>query len=93
MAGADQCGRGRDAPSHAELPTQPVSQPRVEVDLNDDGDREEADDHRLRQDLLPLKPEEEHEGRQQGNEGDRLEGFQHPRQGVRAGGLQGRPPG
>ena len=54
-------------------PVQEVGQRRVEVDLDQDRDRQQRDDERLRDDLLALEAEEQHQGRQQRDERHRLE--------------------
>src|SRR3546814_8172828 len=70
---ADQRRRRRHAPCHPEPPTQPVSEPGVEIDMDQDRHREQRDDQRLRDDLFALKPEQQHERREQRDERDRPE--------------------
>ncbi len=61
----------------AELPVQQVGQPRVEVDLDQDRHRQHGDHQGLIQDLLPLEAEQQHQGGQQGGQGDGVEPGQH----------------
>src|SRR3546814_8585067 len=75
---ADQRRRRRHAPCHPEPPTQPVSEPGVEIDLDQDRHREQRDDQRLRDDLFALKPEQQHERREQRDERDRPEPSEQP---------------
>jgi len=50
---------------HAEGSIQPVSDPGIEIDLNDDRRRQQRDDERLLDDLLALESEQQHQRRQQ----------------------------
>ena len=76
VAGPDQ-GRGTgDAVLLTDRPVQPVGQGGVEEDLDQDGDRQHRDDQRLLEDLLALKGEQQHQGRQQGDDGGMPQGRQ-----------------
>ena len=43
---------------HAERAVEPIGNPRIEIDLDDDGHREQRDDQRLPDDLLALESEQ-----------------------------------
>src|SRR5215207_6943919 len=57
-----------------------IGKPRIEIDLDEDRHRQHGDDQRLPEDLLALEAEQENERRQQGEERDRLQAGQDPRQ-------------
>jgi hypothetical protein len=68
---ATQCA----SPSRA---VEQIGQPGVEIDLNQDRNRQQRDDQRLGDDLLALEAEQQHQGRQQRDERDRAEPVEQP---------------
>ena len=54
-------------------PVELVGNAGVEINLNHDRDGEERDNERLPHDLLALKPEQQHERRQQRDQRNRLQ--------------------
>ena len=65
-----------------------IGQPGVEVDLDEDRHGEERDDQRLRQDLLPLKAEQQDERSKQRQQRSRLKPIEKALQGLIAAGRQ-----
>ena len=70
---ATQCASPRGA-------IEQVSQPGVEIDLDQDRHRQDRDDQRLCQDLLALEAEQQHQRGQQRHQRDRLQRGQEPRE-------------
>jgi MFS transporter, DHA2 family, multidrug resistance protein len=73
VARADQGGGAGDAMLLARGPVQDVGEPSVEVDLDQDWDRQERDDEWLRQDLLALESEQEDQRGQKRHQRERLQ--------------------
>ena len=73
VAGADQGGGRRHAMRDAEPAVEQIGEPGIEVDLDQDRHGEQHDHQRLPQDLLALEAEQQDQGRQQGEQRDRLQ--------------------
>ena len=69
-----------DAMGFAGHAIEQIGEPGVEIDLDQDRHGEQDDDQRLREDLLALEAEQQHQRRQQRHERKRLQGLQQVRQ-------------
>ena len=69
---ANECGRPSDAMALTRHAVQDVGEPRIQIDLDEDGDGEEADDGRLGNDLLALKTKQQHQSGLKCDKRDRL---------------------
>ena len=73
---ADQGRRAGDAMLLARNAVQQIGEAGIEIDLDQDRHRQQRDHKRLRQDLLALKAEQQHQCRQQRDERQRLQPVQ-----------------
>jgi hypothetical protein len=58
---------------HTKKPHQPIGQPGVKIDVDQDGNCQQKHHGPLVQDVLGLKGEDQHQGGQERHDGDRAE--------------------